>query len=208
MTQTALRLSQHPTLSLFLRSCITHIGNNVGLVPYDDLPRMLRSKHSGNKKGESGGNSTGLSALTTSYPLGHFLHQLLQKQGQPKGILIPANGSLGEIKFSWSVPPGQSRLCNTARIWRPSQAEHKSNGAWVSVTHQGEVNLICLHPQCLHRGCSNRLLIGYVPLSLLRHSTDMNEVQVLAGERIDYSKMYHLLGARVEVTSLPFPDNV
>ncbi len=111
----------------------------------------------GRKKGESGGNSTGLSALTTraSDPLGHFLHQLLQKQGQPKGILTPASGSLGEIKFRWSVPPGQSRPCNTARIWRPSQAEHKSNRAWVSVTHQGEVNLICLHPQCLHRGCSN-----------------------------------------------------
>jgi len=132
---------------------------------------MLRSKHSGNKKGESGGNSTGLSALTTSDPLGHFLHQLLQKQGQ--------------LKFRWSVPPGQSRPCNTARIWRPSQAEHKSNGAWVSVTHQGEVNLICLHPQCLHRGCSNRRLIGYVPLSLLRHSTDMNEVVVPVSPRVD-----------------------
>jgi hypothetical protein len=93
-SQTALRLSQHPTLSLFLRSCITHIGNNVGLVPHDDIPRMLRSKHYGNKKGESGGNSTGLSVLTTSDPLGHFLHQLLQKQGQLKGILTPTNGSL------------------------------------------------------------------------------------------------------------------
>ena len=98
-SQTAPRLSKHPTLSLFLRSCITHIGNNVGLVPHDDIPRMLRSKQSGNKKGESGGNSTELSALTTSDPLGHFLHQLLQKQGQPKGILTPTNhdGSLGEI---------------------------------------------------------------------------------------------------------------
>ena len=27
-------------------------------------------------------------------------------------------------------------------------------------------------------------------------------------KRIDYSKMYHLLGARVEVISPPFPDNV
>jgi hypothetical protein len=145
LSQTALRLSQHPTLTLFLRSCITHIGNNVGLVPQDDIPRMLRSKHSGKKKGESGGNSTGLLALATSDPLGRFLHQLLQKQGQPKGTLTPTNGSLGEIKLRGSVPPGQSRPCNTARIWRPSQAEHKSNGAWVSVTHQGEVNLICLH---------------------------------------------------------------
>jgi hypothetical protein len=27
-------------------------------------------------------------------------------------------------------------------------------------------------------------------------------------ERIDYSKVYHLLGAGVEVASPPFPDNV
>ncbi len=117
--RTALWLSQHPTLTLFHRSCITHIGNNVGLVPLDDIPRMLRSKPSGKKKGEPCGNSTGLSALATSDPLGHFLHQLLQEQGQPKGTLTPTNGSLGEIKFWSSVPPCQSRPCNTARIWRP-----------------------------------------------------------------------------------------
>jgi hypothetical protein len=137
---------------------------------------VLRSKPSRQKKGEPCENSTGLSALATSDPLDRFLHQLFQEQGQPKGTLTPTNGSLGEIKFRWSVPPDQSRLCNTARIWRPSQAEHKSNGAWVSVTHQGEVNLICLHPQCLHRGCSNRRLLGYVPLSLLRQSLDTDEV--------------------------------
>ncbi len=39
--------------------------------------------------------------LTTSDPLSRFLHQLLQKQGQPKGTLTPTNGSLGEIKFRW-----------------------------------------------------------------------------------------------------------
>ncbi len=56
----------------------------------------------------------------------------------------------------------------------------------MSVTYQGEVNLICLvHPQCLHRGCSNRRLLGYVPLSLLRHSTDMNEVVVPVSPRVD-----------------------
>ena len=88
-SQTALRLSQHPTLSLFPRSCITHIGHNVGLVPHDDIPRMLRSKHSGNKKGESGGNSTGLSALTTSYPLATFYisyskSKVNQKESSPQ----------------------------------------------------------------------------------------------------------------------------
>ncbi len=55
----------------------------------------------------------------------------------------------------------------------------------MSVTHQGEVNLICLHPQCLHRGCSNRRLLGYVPLSLLRHATDTNEVVDPVSPRVD-----------------------
>jgi hypothetical protein len=110
-SRTALRLSQHPTLSLFLRSCITHIGNNVGLVPHDDIPRMLRSKHSGNKRGASGGNNTGLSALTTSDPLGRFLHQLLQKQGQPKGILTQPTDHWKRLNFDGVYP-----LVNRAHV--------------------------------------------------------------------------------------------
>jgi hypothetical protein len=143
---------------------------------------VLRGKPSGKKRGAPSGNSTELSGLAASDPLGRYIHQLLQEQGQPKGMLTPTNDSAGEIKFRWSVvlsvPPSQSRPCNTAHVWRPSQAEHKINGAWVSVTHHGEVNLICLHPgpQCLHRGSSNRRLLGYVPLSLLRQSSDMEEV--------------------------------
>jgi hypothetical protein len=112
------------------------------------------------KRGASSGNSTELTGLAASDPLGYYLHQLLQEQGQPKGMLTPTNGSVREIKFRWIVPPSQPRPCNTARAWRPSQAGHKSNGAWVSVTHHGEVNLICLHPQCLHRGSSNSRLLG------------------------------------------------
>ena len=81
------------------------VGKNVGLVPHHDIPMVLRSKPSRQKKGEPCENSTGLSALATSDPLDRFLHQLLQEQGQPKGTLTPTNGSLGEIKFRWSVPP-------------------------------------------------------------------------------------------------------
>ncbi len=171
--QTVLRLQQHLSITLFLRSCITHwhIGNNVGLVPHNNIQRVLRGKPSRKKRGEPCRNSTGLSALAASDPLGRFLHQLPQEQGQPKGTLTPTSGSLREIKFRWSEPPGQLRPCNTARIWLPSQAEHKSTGAWVSVTHQGEVNLICPHPQCLHRGCSYRRRIcpSFTPQTIIRY---------------------------------------
>jgi hypothetical protein len=170
-SQTALRLSQHPTLTLFLRSCITHIGNNVGLVPQDDIPRVLRGNPSRKRRGVPSGN-TGLSALTASDPLGPYLHQLLQEQGQPTGTLTPTSGSMGEIKFRWSAPPGPQRPCNTAHVWRPSQAEHKSNGAWVSVTHQGGVNLICY----IHSVCTEDATIeGFSDMSL-SHSSDSNQI--------------------------------
>ncbi len=175
-SQTALRLSQHPTLTPFLRSCIAHIGDNVGLVPHEAIPRALRGPPSGTRRGKSCGNSTGVSALTASDPLGRFLHQLLREQVQSTGTLTSTSGSMDEIKFRCNVLPGQPRPCSTARVWRPSQAEHKSNGAWVSIIHHGEVSLICLHPQCLHRGCSNRRLLGYIPLSLLRLSSSTDEI--------------------------------
>ena len=42
-----------------------------------------------------------------------------------------------------------------------------NNGAWVSVDRLGGVYLVCLHPQCLKRGYSNKRRIGQAPLSLL-----------------------------------------
>jgi hypothetical protein len=65
----------------------------------------------------------------------------------------------------------------TAQIWRPSQASHKSNGAWVSIDRYGGVYLTCLHPQCLKRGHCNRRLLGQAPLSLLAQLNDSGASQ-------------------------------
>ena len=77
------------------------------------------------------------------------------------------NQTESELRFRWQVASGLLRPCMTARIWRPSQAGHMSNGSWISVDCLGGVYLICLHPQCLQRGYCNRRLLGQVPLSLL-----------------------------------------
>ncbi len=178
-SRTALCLSQPPTLTMFVRSFITHIGSNAGFVPQEVIPGVFAGKPPAKRKNvPSKSNTTSrMLALPTSDPLVNLLHQLLRKQGQPNGTLTPVCESQSEVKFRWNVPSGQPRPCLTARIWpgRPSQAEHKSNGAWVSVNHHGEVYLICLHPQCLHRGHSNRRLLGHVPLSLLHLHSETEE---------------------------------
>ena len=92
---------------------------------------------------------------------------MLHRHGQPNGTLTLTSDSEHDIKFRWQVPSDLLRPCLTAQIWRPSQAGHKSNGAWVSVDRYGGVYLICLHPQCLQRGYFNKRLLGQAPLSLL-----------------------------------------
>ncbi len=127
-SRTALRLPQPQTLTMFVRSCITHIGSNAGLVPQEVIPRVFAGKPPAKRKSVPSEGNTRMLALATSDPLVNLLHQLLRKQGQPNGTLTPACESQSEVRFRWNVPPGQPRPCLTARIWRPSQAEHKSNG--------------------------------------------------------------------------------
>ena len=156
-SRTALHLSRAPTIAMFARSCITHIEGNVGRVPQEAIPRMPTHRSSTKTINSTGRGSTQRPALPASSPLCHFLYQLLRKQGQPDGLLTLASESESNIKFRWQVHSGL-RPCMTAQIWRPSQAGHTSNGAWVSVDRHGGVFLICLHPQCLQRGhCNKRL---------------------------------------------------
>ena len=166
-SRTALHLSSPPTIAMFVRSCITHIDGTAGLVPQEAIPRAVAGKSSTKKVSKSGTDDATRPARTASSQLCNFLHQLLRRQGQPNGTLTLASESEKDIKFRWQVPSGLLRPCMTAQIWRPSQAGHKSNGAWVSVDHHGGVYLICLHPQCLQRGYCNKRLLGQAPLLLL-----------------------------------------
>ena len=178
-SRTALLLSSPPTIAMFVRSCITHIEGAVGLVPQDPIPRTVAAKSSAKKQHRSGAEPS--LAPPTFNPLCSFLLQLLHRQGQPNGALTLVSASKGDIKFRWQVPSNTLRPCLTAQIWRPSQAGHKSNGAWVLVDNYGGVYLTCLHPQCLQRGYCNKRLLGYAPLSLLNlHEGADNETQCSA----------------------------
>ena len=167
-SRTALHLSSPPTIAMFVRSCITHIGGTAGVVPQETIPRVVASKSSSARKARiTEGDGVARPAPPASSPLCNFLYQMLRRQGQPNGTLTLVSESASEIKFRWQVPSDILRPCMTAQIWRPSQAGHKSNGAWVSVDRHGGVSLICLHPQCLQRGYCNKRLLGQTPLSLL-----------------------------------------
>ena len=176
-SRTALHLFNSPTIAMFVRSCITHIGGTAGVVPQEVIPRAVAGKSSARKTRKADGDGATKSAPATSNPLCHFLYQMLRRQGQPDGTLTLASESTSEIKFRWQVPSGLLRPCMTAQIWRPSQAGHKSNGAWVSVDRHGGVYLICLHPQCLQRGYCNKRLLGQTPLSLLNLCSPAREAQ-------------------------------
>ena len=170
-SRTPLHISSHPTIAMFTRSCITHIEGEVGRIPQEPeaSPAVPARKPSVNARQVSG--RTGTQAVGTApvipTPLHAFLHQLLHKQGQPKGELTMINQTESELRFRWQVTPGLFRPCMTAQIWRPSKAGHTSNGSWISVDCLGGVYLTCLHPQCLQRGYCNRRLLGQVPLSIL-----------------------------------------
>ena len=177
-SQTALRLSCPPTISMFVRSCITNIGDKVAMIPPEEIPRGVSGKRSKKRPRTAGADTTrSASNVLIPHPLHNFLLQLLQKQGQPSGTLTFANESQHEYKLRWQVLPDLTRPCMTAQIWRPSQASHKSNGAWVSIDRYGGVYLTCLHPQCLKRGHCNRRLLGQAPLSLLAQLNDSGTSQ-------------------------------
>ena len=148
-TRTALCISSHPTIALFIRSCITHIEDKAGWVPQEAIPRMPTRKTSTKNQHTVRRTSAGGAALEAPAPLCDLLRQLLHKQGQPSGVLTLANKTESELKFRWQVSPGLLRPCLTAQIWRPSQPGHMSNGSWVTVDSSGGVYLSCLHPQCL-----------------------------------------------------------
>ena len=182
-SQTALHLSCSPTIPKFVRSCITNIGDKVAMIPPEEIPRGVSGKLSKKRPRAAGADTTrSASNVLIPHPLHNFLLQLLQKQGQPSGTLTFANESQHEYKLRWQVLPDLTRPCMTAQIWRPSQASHKSNGAWVTIDCHGEIHLICLHPQCLHRGYCNRRLLGYAPLSLLDHLNVSEGLRPAGGE--------------------------
>ena len=137
------------------------------MIPQEDVPRGVSKKPSKRRIRSADNDGNKRSAPNTSNPLYNYVYQMLRRQGQPNGTLTIVSASESELKFRWQVPLDLLRPCMTAQIWRPSQAGHKSNGAWVSVDSHGGVYLICLHPRCLQRGYCNRRLLGQAPLSLL-----------------------------------------
>jgi hypothetical protein len=83
-SRTALHLSQPPTLAMFVRSCITHIGSlsDAGLVPKEAFQRILPGKPSARRTRTPCGDNTRMLAPAASDPLCNFLYQLLRRQGQ------------------------------------------------------------------------------------------------------------------------------
>ncbi len=128
-SQTALHLSQPPTLAMFVRSCITHNNmshicslSNAGLVPQEAIPRILTGKPSARRTRTPGGDNTRMLAPAASDPLRNFLYQLLRRQGQSDGTLTPASGSQSEIKFRWNVHPASGLRPAMPVYDRPSMA--------------------------------------------------------------------------------------
>ena len=181
-TMTALHLSSPPTISQFVRSCITHLDETAWRVPPDVLPRAVSGPSSGCKQRHSKRTDKVRLVPQALTPLCTFLYHLLCTQGQPRGQLIPTGDPQHGLRFRWEVTAGTLRPCMTAQIWRPSQAGHYNNGAWVMIDSQGAVYLCCLHPQCTMRGYSNKRLLGQIPLRLM-HLINMEGVSRTCGQR-------------------------
>jgi hypothetical protein len=166
-TMTALHLSFPPTISQFVLSCITHLDETAWRVQLDVIPSGV-SEVVGNRlqRRPQRPKATG-TVPPALVPLLTFLYHLLHTQGQPRGQLHLAGDQQDGLRFRWEVATGTLRPCMTAQIWRPSLAGHHSNGAWIMINQQGAVHLLCLHPQCLLRGYSNKRLLGQTPLWLM-----------------------------------------
>lgn len=168
LTRTALQLSQHPTLGVFVRACITQIQERAWHVPPE--PATLVHTAPAAQTRQANTSCKPGAASPSSTPLIVAFTKLLHQQGQPSGQLYLVSASPEETKFRWQVQqnlvrPRASRP--SFQVWRPTLAGHKSNGAWVSVDGSGAANLTCLHPLCQARGQSNRRPLGFVPLSVL-----------------------------------------
>ena len=130
-TMTALHLSYRPTIFQFIRSCITHLDEMAWQVPPDVVPKGVGGPSRSRMQRHSKCASTaGLIPLALT-PLCTFLYQLLHTKGQPRGQLTLIGDPSTGLRFRWKVPHGTLRPCMTAQIWRPSQAGHYNNGAWV-----------------------------------------------------------------------------
>ena len=128
---TALHLSYRPTIFQFIRSCITHLDEMAWRVPPDVVPKGVGGPSRSRMQRHSKCASTaGLIPLALT-PLCTFLYQLLHTKGQPRGQLTLIGDPSTGLRFRWKVPHGTLRPCMTAQIWRPSQAGHYNNGAWV-----------------------------------------------------------------------------
>ena len=99
-SQTALTLSKPPTIDMFARSCITHIGNKAGFVPQETIPRRLSHHVTTRKVNSPAGGEAPRPTLPTLNPLCNFLYQLLRKQGQPDGLLTLASESESAINLA------------------------------------------------------------------------------------------------------------
>ena len=85
---------------MFVRSCITNIGDKVAMIPPEEIPRGVSGKRS--KKRPRAAETDAMRSepnVLIPHPLRHFLLQLLQKQGQPSGTLTFASGSKHEYKL-------------------------------------------------------------------------------------------------------------
>ena len=150
---------------MFVRAFITQIQERAWHVPPEPATLVRTAPAAHTRQANISCKPGAASPIST--PLTVALTKLLHQQGQPSRQLSLASISPEETKFRWQVQQNLVRPCLTAQLWRLTLADHKSNGAWVSVDGSGAANLTCLHPLCQARGRSNRRPLGFVPLSVL-----------------------------------------
>ena len=174
-TRTALTLAAPPTLSAFLRSCITHIGSSAWRVPPESVQSPLRSRPvRGAEVGEAEASGTPRIARHQERPaegvpaVADFIKTCLYAQGHPEGRLTRSTDGQA---YRWETLHSIPRPCPTAQLWRPTKPNHVSNGAQVTVNAVGQIFLRCLHSECRSRSGGQRWFVGTVPASLLPHQS-------------------------------------
>ena len=166
-SRTPLQLSRHPTISQFEQTCITQIAPDAWWVPHDAIPPTIQNKHPKmQNRPTTLMQATIPSTDSKSSEIIVLIRRLLQQIGQPDGSLSPASGSSNESTFRWQVLNGTVRPCSIAQIWRPLQPTHMNHGAWVSIDHNRQVFLKCLHPECQRLDKGRGLFIGHIPLQI------------------------------------------
>ena len=69
----------------------------------------------------------------------------MRHNDHPPGRLTFSGGR----NFRWQA---QGRPCSYARVWRPEDPRHGSNGSTITVQPNGEVYVRCLHLKCQQHG--------------------------------------------------------